>query len=83
MKSDEVYGQKYSDIDFVVQVVLPARFPYFQVFEQLRHMHQKFKMLCAIWYHFYNLKHVKNTPLCFLRSLNCTNGTKSRKASHS
>ena len=63
MKSDEVYGQKYSDINFVVQVVLPARFPYFQVFEQLRHMHQKFKMLCAIWYHLYNLKHVNNTSL--------------------
>ena len=58
-------------------------------------------MLCAIWYHMYNLKNVKNThggvlllvkPAtllkvtllhgCFPRFLDCTNDTKSRKASH-
>ena len=51
-------------------------------------------MPCAIWYHLYNLKHVKNvlqpatllkvTLLhgCYSRFLNCTNGTKLRKASH-
>ena len=53
-------------------------------------------MRCAIRYHFCNLKNVKNThgevlPLllkatllhgCFSRFLDCTNGTKSRKASH-
>ena len=49
-------------------------------------------MLCAIWYHLDNLKNVKNvhegvllllkvTLLhgCFLRVLNCTNGTKSQQ----
>ena len=64
-------------------------------------------MHCAIWYHLYNFKHVKNTygggvtfskvagfkPAtlqkvallhgCFSRFLNCTNDTKSRKASFS
>ena len=55
-------------------------------------------MFCAIWYHVYNLKNVKNihggvlllvtwlklTLLhgCFSHFLNCTNGTKLRKASH-
>ena len=52
-------------------------------------------MFCAIWYHLYNLKNVKNShggvillvKLAVLRScfscfLNCTNGTKLRKASH-
>ena len=55
-------------------------------------------MLCAIWYHLYNLKNAKSTHGgklilikllrvtllhgCFSRFLNCTNGTKSRKASH-
>ena len=61
-------------------------------------------MRCAIWYHLYNLKNVKNTHggvlilvklqasslqlklillhRCFLRFLNCTNGTKSRNAPH-
>ena len=61
-------------------------------------------MLCAIWFHFYILKNVKNThggvllsvklqaPATLLkvtllhghfsRFLNCTNGTKSRNASH-
>ena len=62
-------------------------------------------MLCAIWYHLYNLKNVENThggvlPLVKLQDLACkfaksdsamdvfrvflycTNGTKSRKASH-
>ena len=46
--------------------------------------------LCAIWYHLYHLKNIKRTTLlkitllngCFSRFLNCTNGTKSRKASH-
>ena len=51
-------------------------------------------MRCAIWYHLYNLKNVKNTHGgvlillnltllhgCFSRSLNCINGTKSRNAS--
>ena len=43
---------------------------------------------CAIWYHLYNLKKpatlLKLTLLhgCFSRFLNCTNGTKSRNASH-
>ena len=50
-------------------------------------------MRCAIWYHFYNLKNVKNTHGgvlilvtlfhgCLSRFFNCTNGTKSRNASH-
>ena len=52
-------------------------------------------MFCAIWYHLYNLKNVKNSHggvillvklavlrSCFSRFLNCTNGTKSCKASH-
>ena len=50
-------------------------------------------MFCAIWYHLYNLKNVKNTyggvllfvtilHGCFSRFLNCTNGTKSPNASH-
>ena len=62
-----------------------------------------FVVRCAIWYHLYNLKNVKNThggvlilvklqaevcnftkintpPWVFLAFLNCTNGTKSRKA---
>ena len=46
--------------------------------------------LCAIWYHLYHLKNIKRTTLlkitllngCFSRFLNCTNDTKSRKASH-
>ena len=48
-------------------------------------------MLCAICYHLYHLKKVKNTPEAvllltlfhgrFSRFLNCTNGAKSRKAS--
>ena len=52
-------------------------------------------MRCAIWYHLYNLKNVKNTHGgvlllalkvtllhgCFSHFLNCTNGTKSRRAS--
>ena len=45
---------------------------------------------CAIWYHLYNLKNVKNTHGgvltlllgYFSRFLNCTNGTKSHNASH-
>ena len=49
-----------------------------------------YAMRCAIWYHLYNLKNVKNmhgvllTLLhgCFPRFLNCTNGTKSRKRSY-
>ena len=44
-------------------------------------------MLCAILYHLYNSKNVKNTHGgvllihhgCFSRFLNCTNGTKSCK----
>ena len=52
-------------------------------------------MLCAIWYHLCNLKNMKNTHgehptllkarflhVCFSHFLNCTNGTKSRKASY-
>ena len=50
-------------------------------------------MRCAIWYHLYNFKNVKNTHGgvllkvtllhgCFSRFSNCANGTKSRKASH-
>ena len=53
-------------------------------------------MYCVIWYNLYNLKNVKNThggvlflvpkvtllQGCFLSFLNCTNGTKSPKASH-
>ena len=56
-----------------------------------------FVVRCAIWYHLYNLKNVKNTPwrsvACnftkintppwvFLMFLNCTNSTKLRNASH-
>ena len=55
-----------------------------------------YMILCAIWYHFYNLENVKNTHggvllwvlkvtllhRWFSRFLNCTNGTKSHKASH-
>ena len=52
--------------------------------------------LCAIWYHFYNLKKTWKTPMeesyfellkltllhgCFSRFLNCANGTKSQRAS--
>ena len=55
-------------------------------------------MHCAIWYHLYNLKKKHEGALisakacnltkiniphgCFLCLLNCTNGTKSRSASH-
>ena len=51
-------------------------------------------MLCAIWYHLYNVKNMKNTHGevlllkvsllhgYFSRFLNCGNGTKTRKASH-
>ena len=50
-------------------------------------------MLCAIWYHLYNLKLLKKThPAtllnvtlldgCFSRFLNCANDTKLRNASH-
>ena len=51
-------------------------------------------MRCAIWYHLYNLKSVKNThggvlilkintpPWVIFTFLNCTNGTKSRNASY-
>ena len=55
-------------------------------------------MFCAIWYHLYNLKNVKNTHGgvlllvkllkvtllhgCFSLVFNCTNGTKSRNGSH-
>ena len=54
-------------------------------------------MFCAIWYHLYNLKNVKKTHggvlllvklqvkaklLNVTHVLNCTNGTKSRNASH-
>ena len=46
-------------------------------------------MLCAIWYHLYNLKNVKNTHggvlllvKLFSRFLNYASGTKSRKVSH-
>ena len=51
--------------------------------------------LRAIWYHLYNFKSVKNTHegvgyltkitllhRCFLRFLKCSDGAKSRKASH-
>ena len=56
-----------------------------------------FVMFCAIWYHLYNSKNVKNTHRrvlllvklkvtlpheCFSCFLNCTKGTKSRSASH-
>ena len=54
---------------------------------------RSYVMLCAIWYHLHLLKTVKNTHGgkkiilsllhgCFSRFLNCTNGTKLRKASH-
>ena len=57
-------------------------------------MTTSYVMRCAIWYHFYNLRNVKNTlggvllavklllHGCFSRFLNCTNGIKSRNASH-
>ena len=50
----------------------------------------KFAKLCAAWYHLDTLKNVDNTHGevlkiallygCFSRFLNCTNGTKSKKA---
>ena len=47
------------------------------------------RRFCTIWYHLYNLKHLKYTHSgakrllqgCFSRFLYCTNGTKSRKTS--
>ena len=56
-----------------------------------------FVMRCAIWYHLYNLKNVKNTHGrvlmlvlkltllhgCFSHFLNCAKGTKSCNAPHS
>ena len=50
-------------------------------------------VLCAIWYHSYNLKYVKNTHGgllllvtllhgCFSRFLYCAHGTKSRNVPH-
>ena len=46
-------------------------------------------IFCAIWYHLYNLKNVKNTHggvtllrSCFSRFLNYTNSTKLRNALH-
>ena len=47
-------------------------------------------MCCAIWYHLCNFKNLKNahgrafntSPWVSSRFLNCTNGTKSCKASH-
>ena len=50
-------------------------------------------MLCAIWYHLYNLKNVKNAyggvmlkvslhRGCFSLFSSCTNGTKLRKVFH-
>ena len=50
--------------------------------------YRTYVMRCAIWYHLYNLKNMKNTHRGVLRLvklqalLNCTNGTKSRKAFH-
>ena len=46
-----------------------------------------FVMLCAIWYHLYNLKTNKNTHGGvllgrFSRFLNCTNESKSRNTTH-
>ena len=58
-------------------------------------LYQLCLMFCSIWYHLYNVKNVKSTHRgvlllvkvtllrgCFSRFLNCTNGTKSRNASH-
>ena len=48
-------------------------------------------MFCAIWYHLYNLKNVKNIHgrvllleklQALARFSNCKNGSKSREASH-
>ena len=41
-------------------------------------------MFCAIWYHLYNLKNVKNTHggVLILVKLQATNGTKSHNASY-
>ena len=51
-------------------------------------MHFQYEMLCAIWYHFYNLKNVKNAhggELLLVKlpaeALNYKNCTISRKAS--
>ena len=52
-----------------------------------------YETFCAIWYHLYNFKIVRSVTFkvaikvtlfheCFLRFLNCTNSTKSRKASY-
>ena len=43
---------------------------------------RRYVMRCAIWYHLYNLKNVKNTHGCSSRFLNYTNGTESRIAPH-
>ena len=43
---------------------------------------RRYVMRCAIWYHLYNLKNVKNNHGCSSRFLNCTNGTESRIAPH-
>ena len=41
-------------------------------------------MHCAIWYHLYNLKNLKNNHggVLFFTFFNCANGTKSCKTSH-
>ena len=41
-----------------------------------------FVMLCAIWYHLYNFKNVKNTHGGVFTFLNCKIGAKPRQASH-
>ena len=49
----------------------------------LKAMDATFVMLWAIWHYLHNLKSVNNALHGrFSRFLNCTNGTKSRKASH-
>ena len=57
-----------------------------QVFSAL-FMYNSFVVRCAIWYHCYNFKNVKNTHggvfllVKLLVEANSKNGTKSRKAS--
>ena len=61
---------------------------FIKTFRYLLQYQQLYVMLCAIWYHLYNSKNVKNSKKvtlfhgCFSRFLNRTNGTKLHKASH-
>ena len=66
------------------QILNTELFPKGTWIMQLRNYYLTFVMRCAIWHHLYNLRNVKNTHgrVLLLVKVNCTNGTKSRKASH-